>query len=179
MLFFVHASLVTTTQVLYRSNGDLKRVKSDSSSTRRRQLVAELDNDSNDTVGIDHDGTIMVENRRRRLYECSDCVETWDAVCTVGVPAVCDLLEYGTPISTAAAASIETFCDVFASVCSSLTATDACKGSCAEEECSRSLKITLESFAAADLDLHVTEPNGNLVFQEDDYAVFGVSRPIY
>lgn len=38
------------------------------------------------------------------------------------------------------------------------------------------MKITLESFGVADLDLHITESNGNLVYQEDGYAIFGVSR---
>lgn len=108
----VCASLDATIQVLYRPNGDLRRVKL-ASSTDRRQLADLVEvkgtvDTHHDTVDTHHD---TVEKRRRRLYECGDCVETWDAVCSGGVPAVRDSLEYGFPISALAGASIETFCD--------------------------------------------------------------------
>lgn len=104
---FACASLDATTQVLHRPNGDLRRVKL-TFSTDRRQLAKLVEAEG--TVGTHHD---TVEKSRCRLYQCGDCGEKWDTVSSGGIPAVCNLLEYGSPISAVAGASPETFCDTW------------------------------------------------------------------
>lgn len=115
------------TQVLYKSNGDLKRVKL-TSSGRRSLAVNERD------LLVDHFDHVDYGNTRRRLFACEDCVEAWDAVCDEGAPSVCELVSYGSPITDAAASSIATVCDVFGSACSSAGGTEACTGQCVEDD---------------------------------------------
>lgn len=106
-------------KVLYESNGDLRRVRRTSSASRKlsEEDKSELDLDS-----------------RRRLYDCDDCVEAWEAVCDEGVPSVCALVGYGTPLLSAAETSIATMCETFGSACSSFGGTSACAGQCTHQD---------------------------------------------
>lgn len=131
-------------EVLYESDGeDLSEVRLASSGGRRRGLLAP------DAVGHAQEeagGGMLVgggggqselgssTNQRRRLYGCDDCVETWDAVCDDGVPSVCDLVDYGSPISPAAEASITTMCEVMGRACSKSGGTETCAGQCGDDD---------------------------------------------
>lgn len=115
--------------------------------------------------------------RRRRLYDCVDCEQTWDTLCDQGLETVCDLEDYGSLFGSSAEVSIRLFCDNFSSVCARFSASDVCDGECeeeVEEECLPPLTITLEwsgdatseeSHAFNDaLDLYVIEPAGTTVY---------------
>ena len=84
--------------------------------------------------GEDEDLLLNNNNRRRRLYACDDCVEAWDAVCDDGVPSVCALVDYGSPILSAGEASIATMCDMMGAACSSSGGAEACTGQCEEDD---------------------------------------------
>lgn len=114
-------------QVLYKSNGDLKRVVLKSSG--RRGLAEEEDEKEENIDGAD-EGAVF-ENRR--LYSCDDCEEAWSVVCDEGVPSVCDLVGYGSPLSSEATASIEVMCRVFGDACSMYGEEAACEGQCEKE----------------------------------------------
>lgn len=101
---------------MYKSNGDLKKVRLTSS----RRGLAELSPEEED----------LNQHLRRSLYACEDCVEAWDAVCDEGVPTVCDLVDYGSPISDEANASIEMLCTTFGSACAGSGGVEACEGQC-------------------------------------------------
>lgn len=106
-------------KILYKSNGDLRRVRRTSSA--RRQLFEENESE------LDLDS-------RRRLYDCDDCVEAWDAVCDEGVPSVCALVGYGAPLLSAAENSIATMCETFGGACSSFGGISACAGQCTHQD---------------------------------------------
>lgn len=127
-------------------------------SGRRRDLAEE-------------DGNVdgMHHQARRALYACDDCEEAWDMVCDSGVPSVCDLVDYGSPISAQATASLETVCNTFGGACSAAGGMEACQDQCEGDddgECVIPLYVTLDWFAdgalteGADLDIHVIEPSG-------------------
>ena len=105
-------------KVLYKSNGNLKRVKRWDSGVRMLQ--------TEDMEDIEEDG--MFEHRR--LYACHDCEEAWDAVCDIGVPSVCSIVGYGSPLTGAATASMETFCESFGAACALYNGAEACADQC-------------------------------------------------
>lgn len=111
-------------KVLYKSNGDLRRVKLTSS--RRRDLVEERgDQDAFDA------GNEEASFVHRRLYACDDCEETWDVMCDEAVSTVCELEGYGSPLGQAASASIKTLCDTFGTdACSSYSGAEICQDQC-------------------------------------------------
>ena len=70
----------------------------------------------------------------RRLYECTDCEETWNTLCGVGLDEICywvDLLP--NIFSEEAQFSLTTMCDAFGAACES-SASDICEGQCTEGE---------------------------------------------
>lgn len=95
----------------------------DLESSGRRALA--LDEDD---LRLDHGG------KHRRLFACEDCAEAWDAVCDKGVPSVCELVGYGSPITDAAASSIATMCEKFGSACSAAGGMEACTGQCVADD---------------------------------------------
>lgn len=125
-------------KVQYESNGDLSKVKRTSSGRRGLLVGAEGQNEEAEDgllVGGDGLGLLQVNDNHRRLYACDDCVEAWDAVCDDGVPSLCDLVDYGRPITSAAAASIATMCDVMGGgACSSSGGPEACSGQCESDD---------------------------------------------
>lgn len=69
---------------------------------------------------------------RRRLYACTDCEETWDTVCDVGLVDVCDLVELWPSVFTKdAQTSLVIVCSAFGAACKT-SAFDACDGQCTE-----------------------------------------------
>ena len=66
----------------------------------------------------------------RRLYACDDCETTWDVVCDEGVPCVCNLRDFGAPLSAAAEHAVETLCEKFGNACSTDGGEEACDGQC-------------------------------------------------
>lgn len=76
---------------------------------------------------------VAVEGRRLDFNDCTVCEEAWDALCA-GVSSVCDLVDYGSPLSTTAAASIDTVCETFGSACVSYEASEACQDQCTDDE---------------------------------------------
>lgn len=107
-------------KVSYDDSDNLESVRL-TSSTRRA-----LAHQQNDAV-------VAMEGRRLDFAVCTVCEEAWDALCS-GVSSVCDLADYGSPLSTAAAASVDTVCDTFGSVCSSYEASEACQDQCTDDE---------------------------------------------
>lgn len=84
-------------------------------------------------TGVDGERAAF-EHRRRSLYACNDCQETWETVCDEGVPTVCDLVDYGSPILATAEASIATMCESFGAACSRSGSVEACAGQCEDDE---------------------------------------------
>lgn len=74
-----------------------------------------------------------VEGRRLEFDDCTACEEAWDALCA-GQSFVCDLVDYGSPLSATAAASVDSVCETFGSACSSYEAIEACQGQCKDAE---------------------------------------------
>ena len=75
-----------------------------------------------------------VHAKSRRLYECTDCEETWNTLCGVGLDEICywvDLLP--NIFSEEAQFSLTTMCDAFGAACES-SASDICEGQCTEGE---------------------------------------------
>lgn len=103
--------------MLYKSDGDLKRVKLTSSGRRKLE-------------GKDFAQQGDVFERHRRLYACSECERNWDTVCDEGVPTVCNLVGYGAPILAAGEAAISTMCETFGNACSRAGGVEACAGQC-------------------------------------------------
>lgn len=74
------------------------------------------------------------QHASRRLYDCVDCVEAWDNVCVEGVPSVCALVGYGSPITAVGAAAVSTVCDTLGAACSASDGEEACAGQCEEDD---------------------------------------------
>ena len=131
-------------EVMYESNGgDLSEVRLTSSGRRGLLFDAEgkyqeEEERAGDGMLVGGDGrSQLVSSKsrgRRRLYACEDCVEAWDAVCDDGVPSVCDLVDYGSPISSAAEASIATMCEVMGRACSNSGGEETCTGQCGDDD---------------------------------------------
>lgn len=179
---------------LYRSNGNLRRVRLLSS---RRQLgeEEEIEGDVPDMVQVDEtDPAVMgvlgettpAPGFRRRLFEdCGACLQTWDTVCDNGVATVCNLQDYGSPILSTGEVSIDVFCNDFGTLCNDLTADYVCQAECGGviDECLAPLTITLEyehtgesgsSSGQGDgylLDLYVIEPGGQTAYWNNGVTV--------
>lgn len=98
-------------------------------------MEVELEASGRRASALDEDGLLVDHGRKhRRLFACEDCVEAWDAVCGKGVPSVCELVGYGSPITDAAAASIATMCEKFGSACAMAGGMEACTGQCVEDD---------------------------------------------
>lgn len=190
-----------TYEVIYKSNGKLKKVK-DTTTASRRYLAAKEGGrfEGGGRSGADSaDGGALNEgeeeqrehervtpvgrtSHRRRLYDCEDCEQTWDILCSVGLETVCNLEDYGSPFQPTADLSINLFCGNFSAACAHFSASDVCDGECEEEEaeCLLPLTITLEWSGTAGsesddlsgaLDLYVIEPSGTTVFWRNSQSV--------
>lgn len=149
-------------KVIYDSDGILEKVINRSISRGTRDLKEE---EMDDTEQMAQGATL----RRRRLYDCVDCHDTWDVVCRNGHESVCDLEFLDTDrLTSTALESIDMFCDSFEIMCDVLSGGTACDGQC---ECTPALQISLEWFDAGDLDLVVTEPTGAVVSQANPSGV--------
>lgn len=114
---FFLASLISTGQVLYDTNDNLQSVEL-TSFTRRG-----LAQDENDTA--------VFRSRRLEFNDCDVCGEAWNAL-RAGAREVCGLVDYGSPFSANAAASVEATCDNFGK---NLSADRACRDQCPEGLC--------------------------------------------
>lgn len=70
----------------------------------------------------------------RRLYDCIDCIDAWDNVCDEGVPSVCELVGYGSPITAVGQAAISTVCETLGAACSGSGGEEACAGQCEDDD---------------------------------------------
>lgn len=84
-------------------------------------------------TGVDGE-RVAFQSARRSLYACNDCQQTWRTVCDEGVPSVCDLVDYGSPILTTSEESIATMCETLGAACSSSGSIEACDGQCEEDD---------------------------------------------
>lgn len=100
--------------MLYDTIDNLERVELTSST--RRGLAQREQN------------AAAITSRRLEFADCNVCADAWDALCAGG-RSVCDLVDYGPPFSTTAAASVEAVCENF---CKDLTAGRACEDQCTE-----------------------------------------------
>ena len=72
------------------------------------------------------------DHHRRRLYDCSDCEETWDTMCDIGLEDVCYWVGKATNLFTSdAQISIKRMCTKFAKECLK-SAETTCEGMCTE-----------------------------------------------
>lgn len=75
-----------------------------------------------------------VHTGSRRLYECTDCEETWDTLCDVGLDDVCYWVQLLPSVfSEEAQFSLVTMCSEFGAACDT-SAFDTCDGQCTEGE---------------------------------------------
>lgn len=73
-----------------------------------------------------------VDHHRRRLYDCSDCEETWDTICEVGLADVCYWVGKAEDVFTAdTQKSIRRMCNWFGKECTT-SAETTCDGICIE-----------------------------------------------
>lgn len=169
----------------YKKNGKLKKLKRKSS---RRQLEEE---DAIDITLVDETApvklsvageTVPAPVVRRRLFECDECLQTWDVVCGNGVDTVCRLDGYGSPILSAGKESISSYCHYFGSLCNERTSNDVCQDECdADYECLAPLTVKLEfehtgvsestSEEGVILDLYVIDPEGQTAYWENPSTV--------
>ena len=105
-------------KILYDTSDNLESVEL--TPPTRRSLAAE----ENDAAAI--------EGRRLEFDDCTACEDAWVSLCS-GASSVCDLVDHGSPLSTAAAASIDTMCGTFGSACSIYEASEACQDQCTDE----------------------------------------------
>lgn len=130
VLFINPTLFIEPSKVLYTTSGDIRRVTI-TSSERRTLAGAQYE----DKEGIDrHAAEEGIVNDRRRLYPCNDCEDTWNVVCSDGVPSVCDLVGYGTPFSTEASAAVQLLCSTFGDACSGSSGNEACEGQCVGDD---------------------------------------------
>lgn len=124
--YFVWSSFRKIPQVVYAAGGRIRRVIQTSSG--RRELLEDEGEYDVDMQVLDT-GT-MARPRRRLLYSCDDCEETWDTVCEQGIPSVCNVVGYGSPFSTEANAAIEVMCSTLGNACAGSTGDEVCDGQC-------------------------------------------------
>lgn len=110
---------IRTVKVNFDDDGNLESVRLTSSS--RRALLALKEKDD-----------APIEGRRLDFDSCSDCEEAYEAACE-GALSVCDLEDFGYPLSAKAAASVDIVCGTFGSACSRFEASVACLGQCTPE----------------------------------------------
>ena len=110
---------VSLLKVVYTSTGDIKRAILRPSN--RRELTQYEDGEG------DPDKR---EASQTYYHYCDDCADAWDAVCAAGVPSVCDLVGYGSPLSTEASDAVDVMCTSFGDACAGLTGPEACAGQC-------------------------------------------------
>ncbi|CAN0015043.1 unnamed protein product [Pylaiella littoralis] len=108
--------------IMYDTSDTLESVELTPSSTRRA-LVEEEKNDA-----------AAIEGRRRLEFDdCPSCEDAWVSLCA-GVSSVCDLVDYGSPFSATAAASIDTMCNTIGNACLKYGASEACRDQCTTSE---------------------------------------------
>lgn len=95
------------------------------STTGSRMLLASEEYGALEEAHFDH----------RRLYECADCENTWDTLCSVGIVDVC----FWVPLLPSifdedAQFSLTTMCTALGSACDTTPASDTCEGECIEGE---------------------------------------------
>eukprot|EP00904_Undaria_pinnatifida_P013074 jgi/Undpi1/8898/HiC_scaffold_25.g11360.m1 len=74
---------------------------------------------------------------RRRLYECSDCENTWDTLCDTGLADVCAVVAWG-GLTGDAKTALKIFCTKFTKECDAASGEETCADDCTEdipEEC--------------------------------------------
>ena len=90
------------------------------SDTRSRMLLAS----EQDEVAED------IHLGGRRLFACTDCEETWDTLCSVGLADVCFLHEFPREdFNDDAEDSVRRMCTAFGAACEA-SAFDTCEGQC-------------------------------------------------
>lgn len=99
-------------QVFYDTDDNLENVEL-TSSTRRG-------------LAQDKGNAATVTGRRLEFADCDVCQDAWYALCAGG-RGVCDLVDYGSPFSATAAASVQATCDGF---CENHTGDSACFEQC-------------------------------------------------
>lgn len=107
----------TARKLIYDTSDNLESVEL-TSSTRR--ALAENENDA-----------AAIEGRRLDFDDCTSCEVAYHAMC-YGARDVCDLVDYGSPFSATAAASIDTMCETFGSACDNTSPEEACQDQCPE-----------------------------------------------
>ena len=71
-----------------------------------------------------------VHSSRRRLYDCTDCENTWDTLCGVGIVDVCDWVPFLPFIfNEDAQSSLTIMCNALGDACET-SAFDTCEGQC-------------------------------------------------
>lgn len=92
-----------------------------------RKLIASQDGDAGDADAEE------AHPSRRRLYDCSDCEETWDTLCDVGLVDACYLDDNNPDYFTDDAVdSVRRMCSAFGAACET-SAAEACDGQCVED----------------------------------------------
>lgn len=84
------------------------------------------------TLAEEENDAAAVEGRRLEFDGCTACEDAWVSLCA-GASSVCDLVGHGSPLSTAAVASIDTMCGTFGTACSTYEASEACQDQCTDE----------------------------------------------
>lgn len=86
-------------------------------SSNRRSLLDQEEDLEDETA---------IEARRLDFDDCATCEEAYDTVCFAST-TVCDLEDFGPPLSAAAAASVDVVCGVFGKVCSTFDPNAVCR----------------------------------------------------
>ena len=75
------------------------------------------------------------ENHRRRLYACTDCENSWDTMCNVGLKDVCGVVAWG-GLTGDARTAVKIFCKKFNKECDAADANGEtpCADDCTEGE---------------------------------------------
>lgn len=107
---------------MYDTSDTLESVELTPSSTRRA-LAEEEETDA-----------AAIEDRRLLEFDdCTSCEDAWISLCS-GASSVCDLVDFGSPFSATAVASINTVCNTFGSACVDYEASEACQDYCTTDE---------------------------------------------
>ena len=77
---------------------------------------------------------------RRRLYECSDCENTWDTLCDTGLADVCAVVAWG-GLTGDAKTALKIFCTKFTKECDAASGEETCADDCTEGETRTTLAI--------------------------------------